>query len=61
MIGARAIVTHAAAKLREQEHQHVVGRVVLPQIGEEGRDPFRHFLPQRRMRAKLAGMRVKGP
>src|SRR5262249_30065644 len=59
VVGPRAIVMYAAAKLREQEHQHVVCRMVLAQIGEEGIDRPRDIVPELRMLTELAGMRIE--
>src|SRR5215468_8754381 len=55
----RAVIMHAAAKLREQEHQYIVGCLMLAQIGEEGIDRPRHLFPELRMLTELAGMRIE--
>src|SRR4029450_5571225 len=59
VVGPRAVVMHAAAKLREQEHEYVVCRIVLAQIGKEGLDRPRDLFPELRMLTELAGMRIE--
>src|SRR5262249_36014700 len=59
VVGPRAVVMHAAAKLREQEHEYVVCRIVLAQIGKEGLDRPRDLFPELGMLTELAGMRIK--
>src|SRR5262249_35692431 len=59
VVGPRPVVMHAAAKLREQEHEYVVCRIVLAQIGKEGLDRPRHLFPELRMLTELTGMRIE--
>ena len=60
VIGAGAVVMDATAELREQQHDDVVGLVVLAQVGEERLDALGHGFPQHRMARALPGMGVEG-
>src|SRR6516162_1234708 len=60
VIGAGAVVVHTTAELREQQHDDVVGMLVLAQIGPERLDAFGDRLPQQAVSRVLPGMRVKG-
>jgi len=60
MIGPRAIVVDTTAKLGEQQHDDVVGLVVLAQVSKERLDAPGHRAPQIAVTGVLAGMRVEG-
>src|SRR5438067_315075 len=60
VIGARPVVVDTTAELGEQQHDHVIGFVVLAQIGHERVDTLGHRLPQIAVPGVLAGMRVEG-
>src|SRR5215468_4897665 len=59
VVGARAVVTRAAAKFREHEHNDVVADTVLLQVIEEAGDTLGDVLPQLVMHAVLVGVAVK--
>src|SRR5208283_488654 len=46
MIGSRAVVANATAELGEQQHDHIVGVVVLAKVLHEGVDALGHRGPQ---------------
>src|SRR3954468_14241497 len=60
VIGARAVVLHAPPKFREQQHDDIVGLVVLAQIGHERLNALAHGAPQIAVTGVLPGMRVEG-
>src|SRR5258705_9465205 len=60
VIGTRAVVVDATAELRKQQHDDVVGFVVLAQVGHERLDALAHGAPQIAVPRVLAGMRVEG-
>ncbi len=60
MIGARAVVVDPAAELGEQQHDHVVGLIVLAQVGHERLDALAHGAPQIAVTRVLPGMRIEG-
>src|SRR3954453_2758515 len=60
MIGTRAIVLHAPPEFREQQHDDILGLVVLAQIGHERLNALAHGAPQIAVTGVLPGMRVEG-
>src|SRR6516165_1193746 len=60
VIGTGAVVAHATAELGEQQHDDVVGMVVLAQIGPERLDALANGTPQQAVPRVLPGMRIKG-
>src|SRR6516165_9495453 len=60
VIGTGAVVAHATAELGEQQHDDVVGMVVLAQIGPERLDALANGAPQKGVPRALPGMRIKG-
>src|SRR6516162_8658579 len=60
VIGSGAVVMDTTPELREQQHDDVVGLVVLAQVGEERLDAFGHSFPQHRMAGALPSMGIEG-
>src|SRR6516162_5447635 len=60
VIGTGAVVVYATAELGEQQHDDVVGMVVLAQIRPERLDALANGAPQKAVPRVLPGMRVKG-
>src|SRR5262245_48962858 len=46
VVRPRAVVVDAAAKLREQQDDDVVGMVVLAEVGREGLEASAHVIPE---------------
>src|SRR5271170_4816987 len=59
VVGPRAVVADATAELREQQHDHIVGVVMLAEILHEGIDALGHRRPQIAMAGVLPGMGVE--
>ena len=59
VIGPGAIVVHAPTELREQEDDHIVGMIVLPQVCHEGIQTLAHRRPQVAMAWVLAGVGIE--
>ena len=59
MVGAGAIITHTAAELGEDDHQHVIRCVVLSEVVEEALYGIRDLGPQLGMHRQLSGVGVE--
>ena len=59
VIRAGSVVAHAAAELREHQHDDVVGRVVLPQVCHERVESFGHRGPQLGVQGVLSRVGVE--
>src|SRR5215510_3678135 len=61
VVRPRAVVVDAAAELREQQDDDVVGMIVLAEIRREGLETFTHVLPQAAVARVLASVGVEAP
>ena len=59
VVGARAVVDHAAAELREHEQHNVIAGLVIPQILHEGFNGVGHIGPQPGVVRGLVGVGVE--
>src|SRR6266478_1406584 len=61
VVGPRAVVVDAAAELREQQDDDVVGVVVLTQVSHEGLETLAHGAPQLSVARVLTRVGVEAP
>src|ERR1700722_9530349 len=59
VIGARPVVAHAAAELREHQDDHVVRMILLPQVGHERFKTLIDSGPKVLMKRSLTRVRVE--
>src|ERR671924_217968 len=54
-----AVIAHPPTEFSEQEHDHILGRIVFPEVGEEGFNGLGHVRPQGGMYSQLIGVRIE--
>src|SRR5207249_8031573 len=59
VVRPRAVVVDAAAELREQQDDDIVGVVVLAEVGHEGLETLAHGAPQLSVARVLAGVGIE--
>src|SRR5215470_14374993 len=61
VVRPRAVVVDAAAELREQQDDDVVGVIVLAEVRREGLETVGHVFPQAAVTGILAGVGLEAP
>ena len=59
VVSSGSVVVDPSSKLREKQHDYIVGGIVLPQIGEEVGYGLRNIGPKRGVHPHLVGVGIE--